>query len=301
MNISSDQPYVIVLVGPTASGKTELAIKIADYFKTRIHNIDSRQIYKSMDIGTAKPSKDQQKQIKHFLIDIEEPINPINVKQFQAIAKKSIRREIKNNHLPFLVGGSGLYMNSITKGFFVPDVPPQNNLRGQLEELSQKECWELLKLCDPITTTKINFADRIRTIRALEVFYVTGKPFSSQTVQSPPNWKIIELGLDRDDLKERITQRTKNMFLSGIIEETEHLISQYGFNLPILETIGYREAKKILNNKLTTDEAIELTTAKTIQFAKRQKTWFRNKNNPIWLNNKNPLKDAIIKVESFIG
>ena len=297
----SNRPNVIVLVGPTASGKTELAIDIAKYFKTRIHNIDSRQIYKSMDIGTAKPSKDQQKQIKHFLIDIEEPIYPINVKQFQEIAQKSIKREIKNNYLPFLVGGSGLYMNSITKGFFVPDVPPQNNLRKQLEELSQKECWELLKHCDPISTKKINFADRIRTIRALEVFYVTGKPLSAQKIQTPPNWRIIELGLDRDNLKERITKRTKNMFLSGIIEETEHLISEYGFDLPILKTIGYREAKEVLNNKLTTDEGIELTTTKTVQFAKRQKTWFRNKNNPIWLSNKNPLKDAIIKIESFLG
>jgi len=299
--MSSYPPHVIILIGPTASGKTELAIEIAEYFKTRIHNIDSRQIYKSMDIGTAKPSENQQKKIKHFLIDIEEPINPINVKQFQEIAQKSIQKEIKQNNLPLLVGGSGLYMNAITKGFFVPDVPPQNNLREQLEELGQKECWELLKNCDPISAKKINLADQIRTIRALEVFYVTGKPLSSQKVQKPPQWKILELGLNRDNLKERISRRTKNMFLSGIIEETKNLISLYGSDLPILETIGYREAKDVLNNNLPIDKAIELTTIKTNQFAKRQKTWFRNKNNPIWLNNKNLLKDAIIKIESFLG
>jgi len=299
--MSSCPPHVIVLIGPTASGKTELAIKIAEYFKTQIHNIDSRQIYKFMDIGTAKPSENQQKKIKHFLIDIEEPINQINVKQFQEIAQKSIKREIKKNNLPFLVGGSGLYMNSITKGFFVPNVPPQNGFREQLEELGQKECWELLKNCDPISTKTINSADHIRTIRALEVFYVTGKPLSTQKVQKPPNWKILELGLDRENLKERIFERTKNMFLSGLVEETKHLISIYGYNLPKLETIGYSEARGVLNNQLTIDKAIELTTKKTIQFAKRQKTWFRNKNNPIWLNNKNLLKDAIIKIESFIG
>jgi len=298
--MTSFQPRVIVLLGATASGKTELAIEIAEYFKTRIHNVDSRQIYKSMDIGTAKPSENQQKKIKHFLIDIEEPIKPINVKQFQEIAKKSIQKEIKQNYLPFLVGGSGLYMNSITKGLFIPDVPPQNNLRKQLEELGQEECWELLKNCDPISTKKINFADQIRTIRALEVFYITGKPLSAQKSQKPPNWKILELGLDRDNLKERILQRAKNMFLSGIVDETKYLISKYGSDLPILETIGYREARGVLNNHLTIDEAIELTTTKTIQFAKRQKTWFRNKNNPIWLNNKNLLKDAIIKIESFL-
>ena len=299
--MSSYPPHVIVLIGPTASGKTELAIEIAEHFKTHIHNIDSRQIYKFMDIGTAKPSENQQKKIKHFLIDIEEPIYPINAKQFQEIAQKSINKEIKNNNLPFLVGGSGLYMNSIIKGFFLPNVPPQNNLRVQLEKLGQRECWELLKNCDPISTKKINSSDQVRTIRALEVFYLTGKPLSIQKSQKPPNWKIIELGLDRSNLKERILQRTKNMFLSGIIEETKHLIALYGSDLPILKTIGYREAKDLLNNHLTIDKAIELTTTKTIQFAKRQRTWFRNKNNPIWLNNKNLLKDAIIKIESFLG
>ncbi len=299
--MSSYPPHVIVLIGPTASGKTELAIKIAEHFKTRIHNIDSRQIYKFMDIGTAKPSENQQKKIKHFLIDIEEPIHPINVKQFQEIAQKSITKEIKQNNLPFLVGGSGLYMNSIIQGFFLPNIPPQNNLRGQLEELGQRECWELLKNCDPISTKKINSSDQIRTIRALEVFYLTGKPLSMQKGRKPPHWKIIELGLDRSNLKERILQRTKNMFFSGIIEETKHLISLYGSDLPILKTIGYHEAKELLNNHLTIDKAIELTTTKTIQFAKRQRTWFRNKNNPIWLNNKILLKDAIIKIESFLG
>ena len=192
-------------------------------------------------------------------------------------------------------------MNSITKGFFVPDVPPQNDLRAQLKDLGQKQCWELLKNCDPISTKKINFADQVRTIRALEVFYVTGKPLSTQKVQKSPGWKILELGLDRDNLKERISQRTKNMFFSGILEETKLLISQYGTDLPILETIGYREARDVLNNHATIEKAIELTTQKTIQYAKRQKTWFRNKNNPIWLNNKNLLKDAIIKIESFLG
>ena len=188
-------------------------------------------------------------------------------------------------------------MNSIIKGFFVPDVPPQNDLRAQLQELGQNKCWDLLKSCDPISTKKINFADQVRTIRALEVFYVTGKSFSSQKFQNPPSWKILELGLDREDLKERISQRTKNMFLCGILEETKNIINQYGSDIPMLETIGYKEAKDVLKNNLTLDQAIELTTTKTIQFAKRQKTWFRNKNNPIWLNNKNLLKDAIINIE----
>ena len=297
----SSKPSVIVLIGPTASGKTELAIEIAKHFKTCIHNIDSRQVYKFMDIGTAKPTINQQKKIKHHLIDIEEPKNLINVKKFQEIAQKSIKKEIQQDKLPFLVGGSGLYMNSIIKGFFLPNIPPQSSLRVQLEELGQKKCWDLLKSCDPISTKKINYRDQVRTIRALEVFYVTGKPMSSQTLQNPPSWRILELGLDRDNLKERIFQRTKDMFLLGMVEETKMLISKYGDDLPLLKTIGYREAKNVLTNESTMDQAIELTTTKTIQFAKRQRTWFRNKNNPIWLNNKNLLKDAIIKIESFLG
>ena len=250
-----------------------------------------------MDIGTAKPTKEQQQIIKHFLIDIEEPSSQINARQFQEIATKSINQELNQKRIPFLVGGSGLYMNSIIKGFFAPDVPPQKNMRSQFEKLGQEKCWELLKICDPLLSKKINFADQVRTIRALEIFYVTGKPMSSQTFQNPPPWTILELGIDREDLKEQILKRTKNMFELGIIEETKNIINKYGSNLPLLETIGYKEAKDVLKENLKIEEAIELTTTKTIQFAKRQKTWFRNKNNPIWLNNKNLLKDAIINIE----
>ena len=189
----------------------------------RIHNVDSRQIYKEMDIGTAKPSRIQQKVIKHYLINLTNPDQTINVKGFQEIATKSINNEITKGEHPFLVGGSGLYMNSIIYGFTTPEVPPQENFRNNLTILGQKECWELLQACDPVTAQKISAEDKIRTIRALEVFYATGKPISIQQSINPPPWKVLEIGLDCNDLNERILRRTKIMFKNGIIEETKNL------------------------------------------------------------------------------
>ena len=292
------KPLVISLIGPTATGKTDLSIEIAKYFGLNIHNIDSRQIYREMDIGTAKPTKSQQREIKHFLIDIENPNKRMNVKEFQEIATKSINREIKDNLTPLLVGGSGLYMNAIIKGFKTPDAAPKAELRKKLAGLGQEECWGLLKLCDPQSANKINYADNLRTIRALEVFYSTGLPISSQQYKASPPWKVLELGLDREDLNERILYRTREMFQEGIIDETKTIIDKYGFDLPLLKTIGYEQSCKILQNILDIESAIHLTAKKTKNFAKRQRTWFRNKNNPIWLDPKNPLKDAIIKIES---
>ena len=298
--MNSSKPLVIALIGPTASGKTDLAIEIAKHFNMRIHNVDSRQIYKEMDIGTAKPSRIQQKVIKHYLINLTNPDQTINVKGFQEIATKSINNEITKGEHPFLVGGSGLYMNSIIYGFITPEVPPQENFRNNLTKLGQKECWELLQACDPVTAQKINAEDKIRTIRALEVFYATGKPISIQQSINPPPWKVLEIGLDCNELNERILKRTKNMFENGIIDETKNLINKYGIDLPLLKTIGYQEAINVIKNNQKINDAIEITSKKTINFAKRQRTWFRNKNNPYWLDTKNPLKDAIIKIQSTI-
>ena len=298
--MNSSKPLVIALIGPTASGKTDLAIEIAKYFNMRIHNVDSRQIDKEMDIGTATPNRIQQKVIKHYLINLTNPDKTINVREFQEIATKSINNELSKGEHPFLVGGSGLYMNSIIYGFITPEVPPQKNFRNKLTQLGQEECWKLLQACDPITAQRINAEDKIRTIRALEVFYATGKPISIQQSINPPPWKVLEIGLDCNELNERILQRTKIMFKNGIIEETKNLIDKYGIDLPLLKTIGYQEAINVIKNNQKINDAIEITSKKTMNFAKRHRTWFRNKNNPYWLDTKNPLKDAIIKIQSTI-
>ena len=298
--MNSSKPLVIALIGPTASGKTDLAIEIAKHFNMRIHNIDSRQIYREMDIGTAKPTKYQQTLIKHYLINLADPDKAVNVREFQEIATNSINKQISKGANPFLVGGSGLYMNSIIKGFNTPEVPPQKVFRNKLSKFGQKQCWDLLKICDPLTAQKISYEDKVRTIRALEVFYSTGKPISIQQSINPPPWKVLEIGLDISELHERIFERTKVMFKNGIIEETQNLINKYGIGLPLLKTIGYQEALNVIKNNQQINDAIAITSQKTINFAKRQRTWFRNKNNPYWLDNKNPLKDAIIKIQSNI-
>ena len=295
------KPLVIALMGPTASGKTELAIHIAKIIKTSIHNVDSRQIYIDMDIGTAKPTLEQQEQVPHFLIDLCLPSKPINLHKFQLLGRASIENELKKRELIVVVGGSGLYLQSLIGGLNPPAVPPQKFLRNQLKKLEKKERHDLLKSCDPIAAKKIHPEDAIRTIRALEVFYATGKMFSKQKSFDSLPWRVLELGINPDNLKERIQHRTEKMYQNGLIEETEDLISKYGNDLQLLKTIGYGEAQSIINGDTTYEEALEITIKRTCQLAKRQKTWFRNKHNSKWLSDENALPEALASIYEFLG
>jgi len=296
-----NKPLVIVLMGPTASGKTELAINIAKKINSNIHNIDSRQIYIDMDIGTAKPTREQQLQVPHFLIDLCLPSEPINLYQFQIFAKKSMEKELKKRNLILLVGGSGLYLQSLIGGFNPPEVPPQNFLRKQLFKMEKNERHNLLKCCDPKSAEKIHPQDSIRTVRALEVFYATGNRFSQQKSSNPPPWKILEFCLNPEDLYTRIQLRTEKMYQNGLVEETEKLIMKYGNDLQLLKTIGYGEATSIISGKLKYEEALAITIKRTCQFAKRQKTWFRNKHNSKWLNNETALSEALSSIYEVLS
>ena len=280
-------------MGPTASGKTELAIEIAKNINANIHNVDSRQIYIDMDIGTAKPTAEQQKQVKHLLIDVCLPSKPINLHDFQLIAKKSIEKDFKTHDFTLAVGGSGLYLQSLTGGLNPPAVPPQQFLRYQLEKLDKNELHRLLRCCDPIAAEKIHPEDSIRTIRALEVFYATGEMFSKQKKMMPNPWRVLEIGLNPGNLINRIQRRTEEMYKKGLIEETQSLINKYGNDLMLLKTIGYGEARSIINGKINYEEALEITIKRTCQLAKRQKTWFKNKHNSIWLHEEDVLTEAL--------
>ena len=296
-----NKPLVIALMGPTASGKTELAIEIAKKLNSNIHNVDSRQIYIDMNIGTAKPTASQQKQVKHFLIDVCLPSKPINLHDFQSVAKKSIERDLKTHDLTLLVGGSGLYLQALIGGLHPPAVPPQRFLRDQLAKIDKTERHKLLRCCDPLSAKRIHPEDSIRTIRALEVFYATGKMFSEQKNMKPNPWKILELGLNPDNLISRIQRRTEEMYQKGLIEETQVLINKYGNDLQLLKTIGYGEARSIISGKINFEEALEITIKRTCQLAKRQKTWFRNKHNSKWLNDENALIEALSSIYKVLS
>tara|TARA_Y100001968_G_scaffold212345_1_gene195456 strand:+ start:23629 stop:24537 length:909 start_codon:yes stop_codon:yes gene_type:complete len=299
--MGASKPLVIVVLGPTASGKTSLAIKLAEILKLNIHNIDSRQLYIGMDIGTAKPTKEQQLRVKHYLLNLCHPNEPITLHEFKEKASFSLKKSLKDKDMGILVGGSGLYLKALTGGLEPPSVGPQKSLRNQLKKIDQIECHRLLECCDPITAAKVAPSDSVRTIRALEVFYATGKPISTQQKINPPNWNLIELGLDPQDLNERISKRTHKMFENGLIEETERLIKKYGINLPLLKTIGYQEALYIIKGKITTSEAIAITNQRTKNFAKRQRTWFKKQHSPKWLNDQEPFQESIALIQEVIA
>ena len=296
-----EQPLVIALLGPTASGKTALGIALAQALDLAVLSVDSRQLYQEMDIGTAKPTPAQRAAVRHELLDLRRPDQPINLQEFRAEAERAIAAEHARRGIALLVGGSGLYLKAITQGMTPPAVPPQPQLRAQLEALGQPLCHQLLVSADPTAGARIMANDAVRTQRALEVIYATGLPLSSQQGAAPPPWRVLELGLNPPDLKQRISQRSAQLFADGLVEETRGLIERYGAECPLLNTIGYGEAKAVLQGELQEGEAIALTTKRTQQFAKRQRTWFRRQHEPLWLDGGDPLQQALQAIERVLG
>ncbi len=298
------QPLVIVLLGPTASGKTDLAIALAGALDLAVLNVDSRQLYRQMDVGTAKPSAAQRAQARHELLDLRDPDQPINLQDFRAIAEAQLNLELARKPLALLAGGSGLYLQAISQGLQPPAVPPQPGLRAQLAALGQPLCHQLLRQGDPAAADRIAAADAVRTQRALEVLYATGQPLSSQQGCTPPPWRVLELGLNPPNLQARIAARTRALYEQGLVAETEALIQRYGAGLPLLGTIGYAEARQRLAGQLSEAEALALTEQRTRQFAKRQRTWFRRRHRPYWLEGQNgeaQLEQALAEVGRGLG
>ena len=291
---------LIVILGATATGKTSLAIALAKHLNSPILSADSRQVYRHLDIGTAKPTLEERQDVPHYLIDIAEPDTTLTLADYQDQAQNLIAKFHAEGVTPILVGGSGLYIKAIVSGLKIPRVSPQPDLRSQFEELGQNYCYQVLQQVDPEGATKIHANDQVRTMRSLEVFYVTGLPLSAQQGEKSPDYPIVQIGLECDDLeayRKLVSDRTEKMLENGWLDELRDLQFRYGEDLPLLKTLGYSEMSDYLANKNDLETAKLLTVTHTCQFAKRQRTWFRGSGNgdlPIhWLRSGSGLEQAI--------
>ncbi|MDR7897102.1 tRNA (adenosine(37)-N6)-dimethylallyltransferase MiaA [Thermosynechococcus sp. JY1334] len=294
---------LIVIGGATATGKTALAIALAQQLNSVILSADSRQVYRGFDIGTAKPTPAQQQQVPHHLIDICDPRDTLTLAIYQAKAQALIAHYHAQGITPLLVGGTGLYIRSITQGLTMPQVPPQPHLRAQLMALGQQECYQWLQQVDPVAAQRIHAHDHVRTLRALEVYYVTGVPLSQQQRREPPPYPIWYFALpggDRQQQRARIEERTQQMLAMGWLDEIRQLQAQYGDELPLLDTLGYREMRQYLRGELTLEAAIALTVQHTQQFAKRQRTWFRAEPGIHWLQ-ATTLEEQLAEIQAQLG
>jgi tRNA dimethylallyltransferase len=283
---------LIVVLGATATGKTSLSIKLAETLNAPILSADSRQVYRHFNIGTSKPSLIEQQDIPHHLIDIAEPNTTLTLAEYQEQAQSLISEFHDQGITPILVGGTGLYIKSIVCGMKIPRVAPNLELRSQLLALGQNQCHKVLLQVDP--DTRIHANDRFRTIRALEVFYVTGKTLSEQQSQSPPSYPIVQIGINTpENHREIIGDRLEQMIELGWLEEIQSIQDQYGKNLALLKTLGYAEMSDYLAGKTNLGTAKDLTTTHTLQFAKHQRTWFRGDRNINWINRDESLENLL--------
>lgn len=287
---------LIVICGATATGKSSLALEAAKRLGAPILSADSRQVYREFDIGTAKPTIFDRQLVPHYLIDICDPTETLTAADYQLQVQGLIEKFHQLSISPLLVGGTGLYVKAITRGLKIPRIPPNSELRSQLAELGQPLCYNFLQQIDPVAAQKIHLHDVTRTLRALEVFYTTGLPISQQQGENPPNYPIVQIGLECDPqrLDDRIRQRTHQMIEAGLVVEVETLCQKYGQDLPLLATLGYGEIKQYLAGDFSLAEAIDLTVLHTRQFAKRQRTWFRQHPEVQWFDaDRSDLFDAV--------
>jgi tRNA dimethylallyltransferase len=273
---------LILIVGPTAVGKTELAIQLAERLNGEIISADSRLFYLGMDIGTAKPTHEEQARVQHHLIDIADPDEILSLAVFQQKAREAIADIHTRNKIPFLVGGTGQYIRAVTEGWSPPEVEPDERLRNELEKMKEERgvywLYEKLKHLDPSAAEKIDARNYRRTIRALEVIMTTGKRFSDQRGQRESPYHLITVGLTRPraELYERVDQRIDFMFANGFLDEVKSLLAKgYSPSLPTMSAIGYRECIRVINGELSEEQAKAEMRRVTRVFVRRQANWFK--------------------------
>lgn len=291
-----DKLPLVVILGPTAAGKTELAIHLADQFQGEIVSADSRLLYRGMDIGTAKPTLKQRKLVPHHLIDVADPDEVWSLTLFQRAAHEAINDILNRGRLPFLVGGTGQYVHAITEAWNIPEVKPNLPLRHILEgwaaEIGKQGLHSRLAVIDPVAASNIDYRNQRRTIRALEVIFISGRSFSEQRQRGNPPFRSIQIGLiiPRPELYERIDARVDSMLAAGFVSEVESLLTMgYSPDLPTFSAIGYQEIIDYLYGKTTLVEAVTLIRRRTRQLARRQANWFKEDDPDIyWFNNEHP-------------
>jgi tRNA dimethylallyltransferase len=296
---------LILIVGPTAVGKTEISIQLAERLDGEIVSADSRLFYRGMDIGTAKPTAEEQARIPHHLIDIVDPDEILSLAVFQQKAREVIAEIHTRNILPFLVGGTGQYVRAVTEGWIPPEVAPNPQLREQLERQKEENginwLYEKLMDLDPEAAERIDPRNFRRTIRALEVIITTGKKFSEQRGQSDSPYHLIMVGLTRprDELYQRVDERIETMFANGFIDEVKRLLEKgYSPSLPTMSAIGYRECVGVIQGELTEEQAKVRIRRATRVYVRRQANWFKESDPNIrWFR----VEDGVLdKVESQI-
>lgn len=300
---------LIVITGPTAVGKTALSIELCQRFDGEVVSADSRQIYRSMDIGTAKPSPQELAAIPHHLIDIRNPDEVLSVAEYQTLAYAAIDDIHRRGKIPFLVGGTALYLNAVIKGLRIPDVPPNPQLRAELEAFAAAEgheaLYERLKALDPATAATIDGRNVRRVVRALEIRLTTGKPKSELEGADPPPYRILAIGLDlpRDLLYARVDARVEEMVAAGLIEETQRLLDAgYPPTLPALTSLGYREITAYLRGEMDLPSAIERIQIETHRFVRHQYSWFRRMETVQWYDASQPYTEIIEShLATFLG
>ena len=291
MSIRDSSAALVAIVGPTAVGKTAVAVALAAEFDAEIVSADSRQVYRGLDIGTAKPTAAERAQVTHHVIDVA-PANctSYSVAVWRENAAHAIQDILARGKRPWLVGGTGFYVQAIVQGLKLPDVPPQPKLRAELEEALQAEgigtLVARLQHLDPVAAAQIDLRNPRRLIRALEVCLVSGKPFSAQRAKRPPPYPVLQIGLrtDRDTLYQRIDQRVDAMLADGFAAEVEALLDQgITTDLPSMQSAGYRPLAGYVQGSCTLEEAVQQTKYATHQLAKRQETWFRKQKGIQWI------------------
>ncbi len=274
-------------MGPSASGKSSLAINIAKEINAKIISADSRLIYKEFDIATAKPTLEEQKGIKHYLIDIKEPTQEYTVAEFADDAKSKIEEIASEGNVPIVVGGTGLYFRILLENYDLPRVAPNENLRKDLEKKSAEELYNILLELDPEMAQKIHFNNKVKIIRAIEVAKTLGIPMSEAQGKKDSEYEVLWIGLnsaDRDFLYQRINLRVDKMLKEGLLEEARQLFLKYPELKLLKSTIGYQELEPYFEGNQPLEECIEQIKQNTRRYAKRQLSWFRANKCINWLN-----------------